>query len=117
MTRRGGPPCRDSSVGSRRTLSRRCANGLSLTLHQAAPIQNRRATPLEASAVNGGIEYFPASQPRTEEGAPIVEAVWQLRGEAGDRRVADAKVALTHRTAGGISGLDHGACAVHVPTS
>lgn len=46
--------------------------------------------------------------------AQICESVWQLRGEAGDRQVADAKVALTHCTGGGISGLDHGACAMHV---
>ena len=49
--------------------------------------------------------------------AQIVEAVWQLRGEAGERQVPGAKVALTHCTGGGISGLDHGACAVHVLTS
>lgn len=49
--------------------------------------------------------------------AQIVEAVWQLRGEAGARQVAGARVALTHCTGGGISGLDHGACAVHVLTS
>ncbi len=49
--------------------------------------------------------------------AQIVEAVWQLRGEAGPRQVPGAKVALTHCTGGGISGLDHGACAVHVLTS
>lgn len=46
--------------------------------------------------------------------AQIAEAVWQLRGEAGARQVEGAKVALTHCTGGGISGLDHGACAVHV---
>jgi hypothetical protein len=28
--------------------------------------------------------------------------------------VPSAKVALTHCTGGGISGVDHGACAVHV---
>lgn len=46
--------------------------------------------------------------------AQIVEAFWQLRGEAGDRQVPGAKVALTHTTGGGISGLDHGACTIHV---
>jgi acetyl-CoA acetyltransferase len=49
--------------------------------------------------------------------AQIVEAVSQLRGEAGERQVPGAKVALTHCTGGGISGLDHGACTVHVLTS
>jgi acetyl-CoA acetyltransferase len=48
--------------------------------------------------------------------AQIAEAVWQLRGEAGARQVEGAKVALTHCTGGGIAGLDHGACAVHVLT-
>jgi len=46
--------------------------------------------------------------------AQICEAVWQLRGEAGKHQVEGAKVALTHCTGGGISGLDHGACAVHI---
>ena len=49
--------------------------------------------------------------------AQIVEAVWQLRGQAGERQVPGAKVALTHCTGGGISGLDHGACSVHVLTT
>jgi acetyl-CoA acetyltransferase len=46
--------------------------------------------------------------------AQICEAVWQLRHEAGARQVEKAKVALTHCTGGGISGFDHGACAVHI---
>ena len=46
--------------------------------------------------------------------AQIVEVVRQLRGEAGDRQVDDAKVALTHCTGGGISGFDHGACSIHM---
>ena len=46
--------------------------------------------------------------------AQICEATWQLRGDAGDRQVAGAKTAITHCTGGGISGLDHGACAIHV---
>lgn len=49
--------------------------------------------------------------------AQICEAVWQLRGEAGKHQVEGAKVALTHCTGGGISGLDHGACAVHILTT
>ena len=32
-------------------------------------------------------------------------------------RQRPAKIALTHRTDGGIAGLDHGACSVHVLTS
>lgn len=48
--------------------------------------------------------------------AQVCEAVWQLRGQAAKRQVENANVALTHCTGGGISGFDHGACAVHVLT-
>lgn len=46
--------------------------------------------------------------------AQIFEAVLQLRGGAGTRQVPDARVALTHCTGGGVSGLDHGACTIHI---
>lgn len=46
--------------------------------------------------------------------AQAVEAHWQLTGVAGARQVENAKIALTHVTGGGIAGLDHGSCAVHV---
>jgi len=46
--------------------------------------------------------------------AQVCEAIWQLRGQAGGRQVKNAKVALTHCTGGGISGLDHGACSIHI---
>ena len=49
--------------------------------------------------------------------AQMVEITWQLRGEAGQRQVENAKVGLTHCTGGGISGLDHGACAINIFTS
>ncbi len=49
--------------------------------------------------------------------AQVCEASWQLRGLAGPRQVEGAKVALTHCTGGGISGLDHGACAIHIFTT
>jgi acetyl-CoA acetyltransferase len=48
--------------------------------------------------------------------AQVCEAIWQLRGQAGGRQVKNAKVALTHCTGGGISGLDHGACSIHIFT-
>lgn len=48
--------------------------------------------------------------------AQIVEVTAHLRGEAGQRQVADAKVGLCHCTGGGISGMDHGACSIHVLT-
>ena len=46
--------------------------------------------------------------------AQLVEAMWHLRGEAGERQVVGAKRALTHVTGGGIAGFDHGACTVHI---
>jgi acetyl-CoA acetyltransferase len=46
--------------------------------------------------------------------AQVVEAFWQLTGQAGKRQIEGARNALTHVTGGGIAGLDHGACAVHV---
>ncbi|MFI6284448.1 thiolase family protein [Streptomyces sp. NPDC051018] len=46
--------------------------------------------------------------------AQAVEIVWQLRGQAGDRQVEGARLGLTHATGGGMSGVDHGACAVHI---
>ncbi len=46
--------------------------------------------------------------------AQIVEVVRQLRGEAGERQVEDAKIGLTHATGGGVSGFDHGACSIHL---
>lgn len=48
--------------------------------------------------------------------AQAVEAVWHLRGQAGDRQVQGAKVALTHVTGGGVSGMDNAACSVHIFT-
>lgn len=46
--------------------------------------------------------------------AQVVEIVRQLQGRCGERQVAGAKVGLTHATGGGISGFDHGVCAVHI---
>jgi len=46
--------------------------------------------------------------------AQICESVWQLRGDAGPRQVDKPRVALTHCTGGGVSGLDHGSCAVNI---
>jgi len=49
--------------------------------------------------------------------AQIFEAATQLRGAAGQRQVAGAGKALTHCTGGGVSGLDHGACTIHILAS
>jgi acetyl-CoA acetyltransferase len=46
--------------------------------------------------------------------AQVSEVVWQLRGEAAGRQVKDPKIGLTHCTGGGIYGLDHGACSIHI---
>jgi acetyl-CoA acetyltransferase len=46
--------------------------------------------------------------------AQAVELFWQLTGTASQRQVEGAKLGLAHVTGGGISGLDHGACAVHI---
>jgi benzoylsuccinyl-CoA thiolase BbsB subunit len=46
--------------------------------------------------------------------AQAVEIVWQLRGRAAGRQVEDARIGLTHVTGGGLSGVDHAACAIHV---
>ena len=46
--------------------------------------------------------------------AQVTEIVWQLRGQAGPRQVKNAKVGITHCTGGGIYGLDHGACSIHI---
>jgi benzoylsuccinyl-CoA thiolase BbsB subunit len=46
--------------------------------------------------------------------AQVVEAFWQLTGRAGARQVERARLAMTHVTGGGIAGLDHGACSIHV---
>lgn len=46
--------------------------------------------------------------------AQAVEIVRQLERRAGAHQVADAKVGITHATGGGIAGLDHGACSIHI---
>lgn len=46
--------------------------------------------------------------------AQVVEVFWHLTGQAGARQAAGARMGLTHVTGGGISGMDHGACMVHI---
>jgi acetyl-CoA acetyltransferase len=46
--------------------------------------------------------------------AQAVEIVRQLDGRVGAYLVEGAKVGLSHATGGGIAGLDHGACSIHV---
>jgi hypothetical protein len=40
--------------------------------------------------------------------------VWQLRGEAGQRQVADPRIALLETMGGGTAGIDGNACAVAI---
>jgi benzoylsuccinyl-CoA thiolase BbsB subunit len=49
--------------------------------------------------------------------AQLAEIIWQLRGQAGQRQVRNARVGMTHCTGGGIYGLDHGACSIHILAS
>lgn len=46
--------------------------------------------------------------------AQVAEVYWQLTDGAGKRQVNKARLALTHVTGGGVSGMLHGACAVHI---
>lgn len=46
--------------------------------------------------------------------AQVVEIFWQLTGQAGARQVRNARIGLSHVTGGGISGMDHGACTIHI---
>ncbi len=46
--------------------------------------------------------------------AQIVEVTRQLQGRCGDRQVENARVGMTHVTGGGVSGLDHGVCTMHI---
>ncbi len=46
--------------------------------------------------------------------AQAVEIVRQLEGRAGAHQVKGAKVGIAHATGGGIAGLDHGACSIHI---
>lgn len=46
--------------------------------------------------------------------AQIAEMFWQLRGEAGDRQVPDARVGLAHTVGGGVTEIEAGATSVHI---
>jgi acetyl-CoA acetyltransferase len=46
--------------------------------------------------------------------AQVVEIMWHLTGQAGERQVEGAKIGLAHCTGGGIWGVDNGACSIHV---
>jgi acetyl-CoA C-acetyltransferase len=44
--------------------------------------------------------------------AQTAELVWQLRGQAADRQVADAEIALLETMGGGAAGVDANACVI-----
>ena len=74
-----------------------------------------------ATDINGRIPVNPSGgliskgHPTGATGlAQTTEIVMQLRGQAGARQVKNAKVGLAHCTGGGIYGLDHGACSIHI---
>jgi benzoylsuccinyl-CoA thiolase BbsB subunit len=46
--------------------------------------------------------------------AQIAELVWQLRGQSGERQIANAKVGLAHVIGGEVAGLESGAVGVHI---
>lgn len=46
--------------------------------------------------------------------AQLAEIVWQLRGEAGGRQVAGARLGLVETMGGGVAGVDGNACVVAV---
>jgi acetyl-CoA acetyltransferase len=46
--------------------------------------------------------------------AQVVEVCEQLQGRAGARQVQGARIGLTQVTGGGIWGVDHAACSVHI---
>ena len=49
-------------------------------------------------------------------GAQLAELTWQLRGEAGERQVDRARVALAHTMGGTVYELESNVCAVHLLT-
>lgn len=49
--------------------------------------------------------------------AQIAEMFWQLRGEAGERQVPDARVGLAHTVGGGVTEIEAGATSVHILVS
>jgi acetyl-CoA acetyltransferase len=46
--------------------------------------------------------------------AQIAEIFWQLRGEAGERQVPNARVGLAHTVGGGVTQIEAGATSVHI---
>jgi len=49
--------------------------------------------------------------------AQIAEMFWQMRGEAGDRQVPNARVGVAHTVGGGVTEIEAGATSVHILVS
>lgn len=87
-----------------------CARGEGLALLKSGATTLGGSIPVNTS---GGL-MAKGHPPGATGVAQVVEAVEQLRGRAGARQVEGAKIGLTHCTGGGVSGLDHGACTIHI---
>ncbi|MEY4249675.1 MAG: hypothetical protein RJA87_1308 [Pseudomonadota bacterium] len=46
--------------------------------------------------------------------AQVVEICAQIQNRAGKRQIPDARIGLSQVTGGGISGVDHAACSIHI---
>ena len=76
-----------------------------------------------ATGLGGRIPVNPSGgllslgHPLSASGArQIAELAWQLRGQAGERQVPDAKVGLAHMLGGSVPLLDGGACGITILT-
>jgi acetyl-CoA acetyltransferase len=74
-----------------------------------------------ASALGGRVPVNPSGgllakghPPGATGVAQIVEVCEQLQGRAGARQVQGARLGLTQVTGGGIWGVDHAACSIHI---
>ena len=87
-----------------------CAEGEALSyLHSGASTYGGR------TVVNPSGGLLAKGHPVGASGvAQVVEAFLQLGGAAGERQIENAKIAMTHVTGGGIAGLDHGSCCIHI---
>ncbi len=67
-------------------------------------------------SVSGGL--LSLGHPLSASGVrQIVELTVQLRGQAGERQVANAKVGLAHMLGGSVPSLDGGACGIEILTN
>lgn len=66
-------------------------------------------------SINPSGGYLSRGHPAGATGvAQIAELTWQLRGEAGGRQVANARIGVAHSQGGNVLELETNACAIHV---